>query len=278
MKSSIPIAAAVLLAVFPACADDMAYKGRLFDAHVHYSANSWDTFSPDAALGLLDKERVIGALVSSTPDEGSQRLLAAGHPRVRVVPLYRPYKDSADLVSWFEQPDRLADAEHALLGGHRRGLGEVHIHVPENLASERIRRLIHQVAEAGAFVQPHAGHAVVEKLFEIAPRLKVIWAHAGFSDPPAVIGRMMDKHEKLWADLSYRETGILADDGLDPAWKALLVRHADRFMIGSDTWAADRWYGYGGIIDENRLWLGQLPKDVADRIAHVNAERLFGLR
>jgi hypothetical protein len=89
---------------------------------------------------------------------------------------------------------------------------------------------------------------------------------------------MMDAQANLWADLSYREMGIIEANGLNPAWKALLIRHADRFMIGSDTWETDRWHGYAGIIDENRYWLGQLPRDVADKIAHQNGERLFGIR
>jgi len=48
-------------------------------------------------------------------------------------------------------------------------------------------------------------------------------------------------------------------------------------MIGSDTWDIGRWHGLPGIIDENRMWLGHLPKYVADQIAHQNGERLFGL-
>ncbi len=257
---------------------DTPYRGRIFDAHVHYSSGAWDVFSPEAALGLLDKQNVFGALVSSTPDEGTRRLAAVEQSRVRVVPLYRPYRDSADLGSWFERPDLLDDAERAIMGGHRHGLGEVHIHSPDNLNSERMRNLILRIAKAGLFIQPHAGHAVVSRLFEIAPDIKVIWAHAGFSDPPAVVGRLMDKHARLWADLSYRETGIQEGKGLHPQWRALLIRHADRFMVGSDTWEADRWADYAGIIDENRAWLGMLPLDAADLIAHGNAERLFGAR
>jgi len=93
----------------------------------------------------------------------------------------------------------------------------------------------------------------------------------------------MDMHENLWADLSLREfgtlddAGIVAADGIDPGWKALFLRHPDRFMVGSDTWNVQRWLGLKGIIDENRIWLGYLPRDVADQIAHQNGERLFSL-
>jgi hypothetical protein len=277
-KSISGLAVAAALWAGATLAADSLYQGRIFDAHVHYSSYSWDVISPEGALTLLDKQNVFGALVSSTPDEGTRRLAAVEQARVRVIPLFRPYHDSADLGSWHENPERLSEAERAIMGGHRHGLGEVHIHSPKNLDGERIQNLIRQVAKAGLFIQPHAGHEVVARLFEIAPEIKVIWAHAGFSDPPSVIGRLMDKHPRLWADLSYREDGIGGANGLDASWKALLERHADRFMIGSDTWEPDRWGAYSGIIDANRRWLGQLPIDVADRIAHGNAEKLFGLR
>jgi hypothetical protein len=271
------VVATALLAAFPVRADE-PYKGRLFDGHLHYSHQAWDVFDTDAALGFLNDAGVQGALTSSTPDEGTRRLVEANHPRVRIVPLYRPYTREAGVGSWFKRDTHLAGAERAMDAGKHRGLGEVHIHAPVNLASERVRALVVKVADLGLFLQPHADHVVVEKLFEIAPNAKIVWAHAGFSDPPAVIGRMMDKHPNLWADLSYRERNIITADGIDPAWRGLLIRHADRFMFGSDTWEPDRWRGYGAIVAENRMWLGHLPKDVADKIAHRNGERLFRVR
>jgi hypothetical protein len=262
----------------PVMADGAPYRGRLFDGHLHYSYQAWDVLDAKAALTLLDKAEVRGALTSSTPDEGTRRLIAERHARVQIIPLYRPYKENADTGSWYKKPDRIAGAEAALEADIHQGFGELHIHAPIILESERIRELIKRVAARGLYIQPHADHLVIEKLFEISPTLKVIWAHAGFSDPPEVIGRMMDKYANLWADLSYRELGIISADGIDPDWKSLFIRHADRFMIGSDTWSPDRWHGYAMTIDENRMWLGHLPKDVADKIAHQNGERLFGLR
>jgi len=62
---------------------------------------------------------------------------------------------------------------------------------------------------------------------------------------------------------------------LDPAWRAVFLRHTERFLVGTDTWVVSRW---GTLVDgmrEIRNWLGQLPPDVAERIAHRNADRLF---
>ena len=56
------------------------------------------------------------------------------------------------------------------------------------------------------------------------------------------------------------------------------ARYAERFLLGSDTWINERWFSYDTIFLEYRNWLAQLPRDQAAKIAHGNAERLFGPR
>ncbi len=51
------------------------------------------------------------------------------------------------------------------------------------------------------------------------PDVKILWAHAGLSEPPGVVSEMMDKHQHLWADTSIREYQIAPDGELDPVWK-----------------------------------------------------------
>ncbi len=58
------------------------------------------------------------------------------------------------------------------------------------------------------------------------------------------------------------------------AWGALFLRRADRFMVGADTWVPSRWASLAAVETETRAWLGQLPRDAAERIASDNAERL----
>jgi hypothetical protein len=261
---------------------DEPYQGPIFDAHVHYSDQVWDAIDAEAALRLLGEAGITGVLMSSTPDEGTVTLMEQPSP-IDIVPFFRPYKQSKDRAIWFKNPENLKSAKDALDAGVYAGFGEVHIHAPINIAEDRVRDLIRLVADEGLFIHAHANHRVITRIYEIAPDAKIIWAHAGF-DPPDVIGWMMDKYDTLWADLSLREFGALYDEGIidiegiDPDWKALLIRHVDRFMIGSDTWDIGRWRGLKGIIDENRMWLGHLPKDIADQIAHKNGERLFGRR
>ena len=269
------------VSVAPPVFADEPYQGRLFDAHLHYSHQAWNVIDIESALRLLDGVGITTALTSSTPDEGTLKLMHKKHPRVHIVPFYRPYKENKDRVSWFKNPDRLRSAREAIEAGGYIGFGEVHIQAPINISDKHVQDLIRRAANRGLFIQVHADQAVITRIFEISPNSKIIWAHAGF-DSPDVVGQMMDKQRNLWADLSLREFGTDSDDGIidvdgvNLKWKSLLIRHADRFMIGSDTYNVGRWLGLSGIIDENRMWLGHLPKDVADQIAHQNGERLFG--
>lgn len=57
----------------------------------------------------------------------------------------------------------------------------------------------------------------------------------------------------------------------------MLRRHPKRFVVGSDTWANGRWESYSALIGGYRKWLGQLPADVAERVAWRNGAELFGL-
>ena len=72
----------------------------------------------------------------------------------------------------------------------------------------------------------------------------------------------VEKYPVLMGELSYRG-GIFA-------------RHSNRFLLGSDTWINERWFGYDTIMQTYRGWLPQIPEEQAKRIAHGNAERLFG--
>jgi hypothetical protein len=122
----------------------------------------------------------------------------------------------------------------------------------------------------------HADDEAVEILMRHNPRAKVIWAHTGFGLASDRVSAMLAKYPKLWGELSYR--GGIVDGGgrLTPEWRGLFERYPDRFLLGSDTWIHERWYGYDTIMKNYRAWLVQLPPEQARRIAHGNAERLFG--
>jgi hypothetical protein len=89
---------------------------------------------------------------------------------------------------------------------------------------------------------------------------------------------LLDKFPALWGELSYRG-GITDTSGaLSAKWRDLLTSHSERFLIGSDTWINERWFGYDTIFQNYRAWLAQLPAAQARNIASGNARRLFGAR
>jgi hypothetical protein len=78
----------------------------------------------------------------------------------------------------------------------------------------------------------------------------------------------------LWVELALR-TDVAPGGALDPEWKALFLRHPDRFLVGTDTWTPSRWESVREGHEAVQRWLQQLPRDVAEQIAWKNGERLF---
>lgn len=65
---------------------------------------------------------------------------------------------------------------------------------------------------------------------------------------------------------------------LAPDWKSLVIKHPDRFIFGIDNVWADQWRNdYKPQVELWREALLKLPADVAHKVAHGNAERLWGL-
>jgi hypothetical protein len=84
---------------------------------------------------------------------------------------------------------------------------------------------------------------------------------------------MLAKHKRLWSDLAFR-TEHYSGDTVDPEWRKLFTKFPDRFTVGTDTFAPERWYYVEEHAKSARAWLKSLPADLADRIAYKNAETL----
>ncbi|MGD1923268.1 MAG: amidohydrolase family protein [Paracoccaceae bacterium] len=259
-------------------ADDTIGEGAanlpIFDAHIHYKREAWGPYPPATVIELMDQNGVAMGLVSSTPDEGTIKLWE--HAPSRVIPELRPYHGDAGSSNWMA-----AYGMEGYLGARldrypHEGIGEFHVHTMGGANLELLAKIAEMAVARGIPIHIHSNDEPVRFFFDAQPDLTVIWAHAGMSLPPEVIGPLMDEQPRLFADTSYRESDILDGDELNPEWRDLLIRHADRFMIGSDTWVNGQWADYDGIIDLNREWLSHLPRDVAEKIAFRNAEDLFG--
>jgi len=116
-----------------------------------------------------------------------------------------------------------------------------------------------------------------------APAATIVLAHAGSATQAAIEG-LLGRHSNLVVDLSgmhFQRTPALATEKgpLDPAWKALIGKRADRFVIGIDVWAARLFEP--AMLDRLMTWtrriLGELSPEAAERVAHRNAAALFRL-
>ena len=245
----------------------------IFDTHMHYSQDAWERFPPDRIIAKLEAVTVTHALVSSTPDEGTRRLYALDP--ARIVPSLRPYHanvtssnwtDFAEIIPYFEE--RLATLDYA-------GIGEFHLHTV-SVNSPVFQQTAQLAAEHGIYLHIHADAATIRAVFALVPDARVLWAHAGLTESPQTVSGVLDEYPNVWVDISIREYQIAPDGLLEPAWETLFLRHPDRITVGSDTWIPPRWESYEQIITQDRTWLAQLPREVAEQIAYRNAERLFG--
>jgi hypothetical protein len=269
---AILILVCVVAAGTPARADE---RLPIFDAHVHYNAPAWQAFDPPYVREVLDKAGIVGALVSSTPEEGTLKLFEAD-PK-RIVPEFRPYRDQVLAATWTGDAKVVDYIRERLPRAPYVGIGEIHIYRMRDVDWDVIARVAAMAREKNVLLHVHSEAPAIERIFALEPGLTILWAHAGFYDDAETIGAMLDKYDGLHAELSLRAPNImpvLADD-IAADWKAVFLRHPGRFVIGSDTYINLAWAEYGEIIAAHRRWLDRLPRDVAERIAHKNAMKLF---
>ena len=236
------IAAALAAIMLWAAPGPAAERLPIFDTHVHYSREVWEAFPPAAIFKKLDAAGVPRALVSSTPDAGTLRLYEVAP--ARVAPFLRPFRKPGDMANWFRNPEVVAYLAERLELGRHQGIGEFHLMDLAETGTPEMRAVIERAMARGLFLHVHSGASKIEALFEIEPGLRIVWAHAGMGAPPEVIGPLLDRYDNLWTELSFRAEDVAQGADIEPDWRALLLRHADRFMIGTDSYTLDRWEQY----------------------------------
>ncbi len=243
----------------------------IFDAHLHYSHDAWDRLPPRAAIEILRQAGLKRAMVSSSSDEGTQRLHAAA-PEL-VLPALRPYRTRNEIGSWMHDPGVVAHLEDRLARHRYVAIGEYHIYA-EAADSAVMRRVVQLARERGLWLHSHSDADAVERQFRQWPEARILWAHAGF-DTPLAVAAMLRRHPRLCCDLAYRNDHA-AGGRVDPAWRDLFLAFPDRFLVGTDTFTPERWYYVVEHARWCREWLADLPPPVAERIAWRNGEALFG--
>lgn len=264
-------AGALALAGTPVLAQD---RLPLFDAHMHYNWEPVPRYTLPQVLDLFRRNGITGVLANSRPNDGTRALVEANPKDVWIVPFIRPYVIRPDIQTWMNDPKIFDLVQAEYRRGYYKGIGEFHLS-GRAADTEWVRRIVDFAVERDLYLHAHADDEALEILFRHNPRARIVWAHTGFSTAPEKVAAYLERYPALWCELSYRY-GITGEGGrLTSEWRRLFERYPDRFLVGSDTWTDARWEQYGPIMEGYRGWLSQLPREVAEKIAYRNADRLF---
>jgi predicted TIM-barrel fold metal-dependent hydrolase len=278
----VPLAAVLaLVALGTASAAD--YAGPLIDAHSHVpNATAIDAYV--AAMQRHDVRKVLLLGVGGVQKDDPAWIAAAVKKhRDRVLPgVPVPDPTAADAGPRLEQ---------ALTRVKAHAIGEVHLRqlsrkIDRDPTGPAFRRVLEIAAKHGLPVvvldelDDRAAAALGEAL-SANRKAVIVLAHAGEA-APARLEPLLAAHPNLVVDLSgmhfQRKPALASETGpLDPAWKALIEKRGDRFVMGIDVWAPRLFEP--PMLDRLMKWtrriLGELSPAVAEQIAYRNAARLF---
>ena len=138
--------------------------------------------------------------------------------------------------------------------------------------------------------------SALDRLLSHNTEATIVWAHAGTDHlgdfSPKVIRSLMEKHDNLYVSLKVvgpkagTPNRLFSPGNVRSEWLSLFKRYPERFVIGTDGFYADPEGRGPGLqfakTSENRLkatraFLSLLPKELAAKIAHLNARQLYGL-
>ena len=242
----------------------------VIDTHIHYSHDAWDMLPPAKAVQILKDAGLKKALVSSSSDEGTQRLYQAAPDLI--VPVLRPYRKRGELSTWFKDTSVIELLSNRLKHHTYAGIGEFHI-FGDDANLPVMQAVVKLAAKYKIFLHAHADAKAVRNLFQQDPNARILWAHSGFESPD-IIDEMLGQYPNLSADLAFRYEHEINGE-LDPQWRALFNKYPQRFMIGTDTYAPERWYYVIDHADWSRTWLNTLPNELKQNIAYNNAHALI---
>ena len=242
----------------------------MFDAHIHYSHDAVIQVPPAEAASILRKAGIKKALISSSDDDGTQKIYQQA-PDI-VVPALRPYRRRGEIGTWMHDPTVIDYVEARLAKYKYKALGEFHAYGVD-IETPVLQRMLALAKEHDLLLHAHSDADAINRIFKSFPQARVLWAHSGF-DRPDEIRATLRKHKNLWSDLAFRNDQ--ASGGKVPdEWRAAFEEFPDRFMVGTDTFAPERWYYIASHADYTRGWLKDLPPAIAKKIAFENAETML---
>ncbi|MDH5179655.1 MAG: hypothetical protein OEZ39_18180 [Gammaproteobacteria bacterium] len=245
----------------------------IFDAQVHYNEESWRLVSVKAVINTAEQLNVPWLLVGSVPNEGTLRLYEADPERV--IPMFIPQFSREDRESWFNNAAIQQYMEKELAGGLYRGVGEFFL-FDGQLNTPVVKRMVALAVKHELVLHARSDPAAINQLFRMGPTVRILWAHGGMLTPPERISEMLDRHAALWVEISHRDVATAGGE-LKEKWRKVMLRHPDRFLLGSGTYNSSYWYQFRYYLGNYRGWLKSLPPSVAERIAYRNGLVLFSL-
>jgi predicted TIM-barrel fold metal-dependent hydrolase len=277
----------VALVVFAACGLAAAadYRGPLIDAHSHLSsATAIDPYV--AAMKRHNIRKVVLLGVGGLQREETEWIEAAAKKYPDLVAAGLRIPDPMNMAAAGQLDVELARTK-------ARVMGEVHIRhaarkIERDPSAPAFMQILELSAQRGVPVVIHdeltpAAFASLEAALAAYRQAIIVLAHAGGAAPGA-LERLLERNANLMVDLSgmhFQRTPSLAKEKgpLDPAWKTLITRKPDRFVMGIDVWGPPTLEP--GMLDRLMTWtrrvLGELPPAAAERVAWKNAAILYRL-
>ena len=259
------------------------YRGPLIDAHSHLpNLQVLDTYVE--AMKRNNVARVLLLGVGGVQKQDVEWIAAAAKRYPDRIIQAAPIPDPLS-------PGQAGKLDTLLASGKYRAAGEVHIRqvsrkIDRKTDDPAFGQVLEIAAKRGLPVVIHAELNVeatqrLETALQQHPKAIIILAHGGSTEPPALEG-LLGRNANLMVDLSgmhyLRKPKLASETGtLLPAWKALIEKMPDRFLMGIDVWAPRLFEPatLDGLMRWTRRILGELPPEVAERVAYKNAARLF---
>jgi predicted TIM-barrel fold metal-dependent hydrolase len=284
MRSTLALAAAILLTLTVGRVATAAdYAGPLIDAHSHVpNPTAIDAYVE--AMKRHDVRRVVLLGVGGVQKDDPAWIAAAARKHGDRVLAGLPVPDPT-------AADAGSRLEAAIARAKPHAIGEIHLRqvsrkIDRDPTAPAFGQILEVAAKHGLPVVVHdeltdTAAAALAKALTAHPRATIVLAHAGESTP-ARREPLLAGHANLVVDLSgmhFQRTPSLATETgpLDPAWKALIEKMPDRFVMGIDVWAARLFEP--AMLDRLMKWtrrvLGQLSPAVAEQVAYRNAAKLY---
>lgn len=264
------------------------------DSHIHFNWDHREETSVHKVVEILKQHDVGLTIVSSTPSELALELREHGGDWV--IPFFSPYIHELGKRDWYTDEEVIKRAESALASGDYHGIGEVHFMngFQPKTDNEIFLQLLSLAKSYDVPMLIHidsSNEQTFQKLCLANPKIRMIFAHAGGNLRPGHIEKILNSCNNVWIDFAARDPwryGGLSKENhtLLNEWKALVLRHPERFITGTDpVWKVTRWstwdtgdegwLHYKKLYDYHWTWLNDLPEDVRNKIAWENTQTLL---